>query len=77
MVETNRIEYKQLLYNLDMVEQLGSGIPRILRAYSKECFVFGDSFTRMIFPLNEDIESSQKGSVKSSVKGSVKILNLK
>lgn len=26
-----------------MVEQLGSGVPRILRAYPNECFSFGDS----------------------------------
>ena len=57
-------ELMRIFKDLDMVEQLGSGVPRILRAYSKDCFVFGDSFTRMIFPF------------KSSVKSSVKILNL-
>jgi len=69
-------ELMRIFKDLDMVEQLGSGVPRILRAYSKECFIFGDSFTRMVFPVTGNIkssqESSQKSSVKSSVKGSVK-----
>jgi ATP-dependent DNA helicase RecG len=36
--------------DLDLVEQLGSGIPRILEAYGKECFRFTQKFTRMTFP---------------------------
>ena len=36
--------------DLDMVEQLGSGIPRILQTYGEYCFHFTDSYTRMIFP---------------------------
>ncbi len=43
-----------------MVEQLGSGVPRILKSYLRDCFVFGDSFTRMIFKF----ENLQKSSVK-------------
>ena len=35
--ETNHIEYKQkLIDDLDLVEHLGSGVPRILRSYGKE-----------------------------------------
>ena len=62
----------RIFKDLEMVEQLGSGVPRILKVYSKECFIFGDSFTRMIFPL----ESTQKGSKKTTVKTTVKILQL-
>lgn len=36
--------------DLDMVEQLGSGVPRILRHYPQECFKFTDNFLRMSFP---------------------------
>ena len=36
--------------DLDLVEQLGSGIPRILESYRKECFHFSNSFLRMTFP---------------------------
>ena len=40
--------------DLDLVEHLGSGIPRILRGYGKECFVFTENFLRMIFPSSEE-----------------------
>ena len=46
--------------DLGMVEQLGSGIPRILRAYSKESFVFMPNFIRMVF-YKSNIESGQIG----------------
>ena len=38
--------------DLDLVEQLGSGVPRILETYSKTCFKFSDNFLRMFFPIN-------------------------
>ena len=51
MPETNRIEYKaKLTKDLDLVEQLGSGIPRILETYGKACFKFSNNFLRMTFP---------------------------
>lgn len=54
----------RIFKDLDMVEQLGSGVPRILKVYSKECFVFGGSFTRMVFPLKNSMESAQKTTQK-------------
>ncbi len=45
----------QIFKDLGMVEQLGSGIPRILKSYGKECFSFSDNFLRMNFPVNEAI----------------------
>jgi len=47
-------EIMRIYKDLDMVEQLGSGIPRILRVYPKESFVFMKNFTRMIFQKLED-----------------------
>ncbi len=41
--------------DLELVEQLGSGIPRILETYGKECFRFMDNFTRMTFPASEEV----------------------
>ena len=38
MAETNRIEH------------LGSGVPRMLESYSKDCFKFSAHFLRMSFP---------------------------
>jgi predicted HTH transcriptional regulator len=61
MSETNRIEYKaQLTKDLDLVEQLGSGIPRILESYGKECFQFSDNFLRMVFPSLEAVHIEEK-----------------
>jgi len=34
-----------------MVEQLGSGVLRILESYKRECFTFTDNFLRMTFPI--------------------------
>lgn len=43
-------ELMRIYRDLDMVEQLGSGIPRILQSYGEDCCHFTDSYTRMIFP---------------------------
>lgn len=39
--------------DLELVEQLGSGVPRILESYGRECFRFMENFTRMTFPSSE------------------------
>lgn len=43
----------RIFRDLDLVEHLGSGIPRILKSYGKECFKFTENFLRMIFPVSE------------------------
>lgn len=56
--ETNRIEHKSSLsreMELEMVEQLGSGIPRILQTYGRECFHFSGNFLRMVSPAIEKV----------------------
>ena len=58
-------EIMRVFKDLAMVEQLGSGVPRILRAYSKESFVFMDNFTRMVFAKNKS--SSIGGSIGGSI----------
>lgn len=39
----------RIFKDIRLVEQLGSGIPRILDFYSKDCFKFTDHFIRMKF----------------------------
>ena len=41
--------------DLELVEQLGSGVPRILESYGKECFRFMGNFIRMTFPASEEV----------------------
>jgi predicted HTH transcriptional regulator len=38
--------------DVELVESLGSGIPRILRAYGENCFKFTDNFIRITFPIS-------------------------
>lgn len=42
--------------DLELVEQLGSGVPRILEAYGRECFHFSENFMRMTFPAERTSE---------------------
>lgn len=50
---------------MELVEQLGSGIPRVLLTYGRECFRFSDNYIRMSFPteqgnVNEELNESLK-----------------
>lgn len=47
-------ELMRIYKDLGLVEQLGSGVPRILESYGKECFSFTDNFLRMTFPKETD-----------------------
>ena len=38
--------------DVEFVESLGSGIPRILRAYGEDCFKFTDNFIRITLPIS-------------------------
>src|SRR5690606_28875870 len=40
-------ELMRIYKDVGLVEQLGSGIPRILESYDKSCFQFSDNFLRM------------------------------
>jgi len=48
-------ELMRVYRDLELVEQLGSGVPRILESYGKECFRFMGNFIRMTFPASEVI----------------------
>ncbi len=70
-------ELMRIYKDLELVEQLGSGIPRILEHYGKACFLFSENFVRMVFPAVEQVTgqvTKQDGLVKELVKGLVKEL---
>ncbi len=48
-------ELMRIFKDLELVEQLGSGVPRILQSYDKSCFRFMDNFLRMSFPFNDEV----------------------
>ena len=57
-------ELMRVFRDLDLVEHLGSGIPRILRSYGKECFKFTENFLRMTFPALEKVTPQVKELLK-------------
>ena len=46
-------EIMRVFHDLDMVEQLGSGMRRILRTYNENSFSFTDNFMRTSFYFDE------------------------
>ena len=57
-------ELMRVFRDLDLVEHLGSGVPRILRSYGKECFKFTENFLRMTFPASEQVTEQVKDLIK-------------
>lgn len=63
--------------DLKIVEYLGSGMPRILKAYPKESFIFTANFIRTVFPISrEALELEQETRVETLVKTPDRILQL-
>ena len=61
-------ELMRVFRDLDLVEHLGSGIPRILRSYGKECFKFTENFLRMTFPALEKVTPQVTPQVEDLIK---------
>jgi len=59
-------EIMRVFKDLRLVEQLDSGVPRILKSYNKVCFKFSDNFLRMTLPksiggqINDLTDKQQK-----------------
>lgn len=49
----------RIFKDLDMVEYLGSGMPRILKAYPRDSYIFTANFIRTVFPSNSE-KTSEK-----------------
>ena len=59
--------------DVELVESLGSGIPRILRAYGEDCFKFTDNFIRITLPISiqDGTQSALSGQVRDQVSDQV------
>jgi len=72
-------ELMRVFRDMELVEQLGSGIPRILQSYDRNCFYFSENYVRMSFPveegllLHESAEPNVGGNVGESVGANVGI----
>ena len=53
--------------DLNLVEQLGSGIPRILAAYPKDCVHFSENFLRIVLPSTEQVTEQVTDQVTDQV----------
>jgi predicted HTH transcriptional regulator len=62
-------ELMRVFKDMEMVEYLGSGIPRILKSYKKSDFEFGQNYIRIIFRYEEgyDTASPPDSGVQSGV----------
>ena len=57
-------ELMKVFRNLKYVEQMGTGIIRILQKYDKDCFEFFPNFIRVSFPYNENTFAPKKEKAK-------------
>ena len=55
----------------DTVESLGSGIPRILRAYGEDCFKFTDNFIRITLPISAHDSAHDASNVSKAIRALV------
>ena len=53
-------ELMRIYRDVELVESLGSGIPRILQAYGEDCFKFTDNFIRLTLPVSIQEETAQE-----------------
>ncbi len=68
-------ELMRIFKDLDMVEQLGSGMSRILSVYDTTVFKVSQNFLEVCFPFTDGYAESLS-SQKSSEKSSEKIISL-
>jgi len=59
-------ELMRIFKDLEMVEYLGSGVPRILRKYPRSIFTFTTNFLRITFPFEESLDNGQTGGQTTS-----------
>ena len=57
-------ELMRIYRDVELVESLGSGIPRILKAYGEDCFKFTDTFIRITLPISIYDHASDHASVQ-------------
>jgi predicted HTH transcriptional regulator len=69
-------ELMRIYRDVELVESLGSGIPRILNAYGENCFKFTDNFIRIKFLVSVQADKVHHASDFASVQVSVQVERL-
>jgi predicted HTH transcriptional regulator len=67
-------EIMRVCRDLEIVEHLGSGVPRILKAYGKEAFEIRDSYVRIVFRFAKPI-SAVTGQVTPQVLALISVIH--
>lgn len=70
-------ELMKVFNDLDLVEQMGTGIIRILQSYDKKSFEFFPNFIRVTFPFNKDKfreESEEKADLTETQKSIINLM---
>ncbi|HNE66699.1 MAG: winged helix-turn-helix transcriptional regulator [Saprospiraceae bacterium] len=65
----------RIFKDMELVEQLGSGIPRVLQTYGRECFKFSDNYIRMSFPMEINEETDEVSNTKKDTEKDTENLN--
>jgi len=69
-------ELMRIFSDMDLCEQLGSGMKKILKAYSKDIFEISEHFISVCFPYNKEavkiLDEQVDGGVNGGVNGGVK-----
>ena len=60
-------ELMRIFRDVEMVESLGSGMPRIMQVYGRECFTFMEHFIRFTVPFYKDVTDSVTDNVTDNV----------
>ena len=69
-------ELMKVFNDLDLVEQRGTGIIRILKSYDKKSFEFFPNFIRVTFPFNKDKFREETEEIKELTETQKSIINL-
>jgi ATP-dependent DNA helicase RecG len=64
-------ELMRIFKDLDMVEQLGSGVPRIVAFYDVSCFKFSQNFLRMTFMVEQNDDTITSGQISGQIGGQI------
>lgn len=69
-------ELMKVFNDLDLVEQMGTGIIRILQSYDKKSFEFFPNFIRVTFPFNKDKFREETEEIAKLTETQKSIINL-
>lgn len=76
VTEPRNKELIRVFKDVDLIENIGSGVLRILDAYDKSCFKFMDHFLRFSFKYKEnpfEYDSKNKVSTDDTLNGTIKL----